>query len=86
MESFPVYSIYVSFQMCTFPSTYLCNDLGQGLIGENDRRGKKKTTTLFLPWESPWDPNQPSWRDQSPLIMYAHTHCMFGALKHCPLT
>ena len=21
-----------------------------------------------------------------PLIMYAHTHCMFGALKHCPIT
>lgn len=35
---------------------------------------KKKTKTLFLPWELPWDPSQPSWRDQSPLIMYAHTH------------
>lgn len=29
---FPVYSIYVTFQMNTFQSTYLCSDLGQDMM------------------------------------------------------
>lgn len=59
--------------MCTLPSTYLCNDLGAGVIGENDR-GKKNpysalgvtlglTTFLIGP---------------VPLIMCTHTLHVWG--------
>lgn len=52
--------------MCPFPSTYLCNDLRQGVMWGNDRR----TNTLFLPW----DPNQAFLEGPFPHYIHAHTH------------
>lgn len=48
---------------------------------------KKKSKPYSCPGSHPRPLTKPSWRDQSPShYTHAHTHCMFGALKHCLLT
>lgn len=88
-RTLPVYSIYVSLQMCTFPSTYLCKDLRQGVIWENDRRERQKKKTLLLPLRPPTLGTlaKPSSRAQvlPPPITHAHTHCMFRGQKCHPV-
>lgn len=77
-----MYSIYVSFQMCTFPSTYLCDDLGRGGFGKMTGGGEKSIPALGPPWEP--QSSLPGGTSVFPHHTHAHPRCTSRAQKCHP--